>query len=434
MPTYEDTLEFLDSFVNFEHIGLTARDTNFDLGKIRRVLRKMGDPQLDYRCVHIAGTKGKGSASAFLSSMLRESGCNVGLYTSPHLTSVRERIRVNGRMIGKRDLVSVADRLREHMDPGFSYFEAFTLMAILHFSMQKVDHAVFEVGLGGRLDATNVINAGVCGISPISYDHTHVLGNTIEEIAGEKVAIIKRKARCVSSPQKPAALEVIREKCEKENASLSVVGKDITYDIKRLDETGSCFDVFGRSGAYEDCLTRMPGDFQPLNCAVAVGLCEELLQGASLDARKIKKGIEKAFLPGRLEIIGREPLIVIDGAQNGESARRLRSSVERIFDHGRLILLLGMSKDKDIKSVCEELAPLADSVVLTRASIERAADPLLIRGYIKGKKVTVTGDTREALGAALSRAGKNDTILATGSFFVIGEIRRMILGDGKGRC
>ncbi len=429
MPTYEDTLKYLDSFVNYERVHPDSIKKEFDLGKLREVLGRMGDPHRDYRCVHVAGTKGKGSICTFTSSILEAAGYRVGLFTSPHLITHTERIRVNGRIIGKDDLVRAVSRLREYIGPAdkeFSFFEVYTLLAMLHFSMKKVDFAVFEVGLGGRLDATNVIDGEVCGIGPVSYDHMQLLGNTLEEIAREKTGIIKKGAHCVCSPQHRPVLRVIRDKCAEEGASLSLVGKDITCRAGSFDEKGSCFDVYGMKGRYEGCRTNMPGDFQVFNCATAVGICEHLLSGSGVREDTFKKGIERAFIPGRLEVMRRRPLLVIDGAHNGESAMHLKKAVERIFKYDRLILLLGLSQDKDMKRVCRELVPLADEIVLTRASVSRAADPRLIRRYIKRKSVKITENVKQALDAASALAGKNDMILATGSFFVIGEVRRIV--------
>ncbi|MFC1644026.1 bifunctional folylpolyglutamate synthase/dihydrofolate synthase [Candidatus Omnitrophota bacterium] len=430
MPTYKQALEYLNSFTNYEKIGFNNIEKEFDLMRLRKVLKKLGQPHRDYRAVHVAGTKGKGSICTFTSSILEEAGHRVGLFTSPHLSAPEERIKVNGKAIGKTDLVRTLEHLKKYLGPAagreFTFFEVYTLMAILYFSMKKVDFAVFETGMGGRLDATNVIDAEVCGIAPVSYDHTQVLGGTLEKIAQEKAAIIKPGSCCVSSPQRASVLRVIAGRCRREGAALSVVEKDITYRPRRLDEEGSLFDIHGMKKRYEKCRTMMPGEFQITNCATAVGLCEKVLKEKDLTEDAVKKGVERAFIPGRLEALCRDPLVVIDGAQNAASAQELKYSVEQIFRYDRLILLLGISQGKDIKGVCRHLAPLADEIVLTRASSERAEDPYLIRGYIKGKQIKVTTSAKEALGMALHLAGEKDMILATGSFFLIGEIRNLI--------
>ncbi len=436
MLTYKQSLKYLDSFLNYEREGFNSLKKEFDLGNLHRVLERMDSPQEDFISVHVGGTKGKGSICTFASSILEQSGYKVGLYTSPHLVDIRERININGDLISEEDFAGVLDGLKnvieeESLSDDLTYFEVLTLAAISYFSQKKVDYAVFEVGMGGRLDATNVINAKVCCISPISYDHTHILGSTIEEIAREKAGIIKKGSHCIVSPQRPEALEIIRNKCLREGASFSIIGKDITFKVNRIEDCGSSFDVFTLNGEHIDCRTKMPGEFQPENCASAIGIYENLFSGEKyIDEEAVKRGAEKAYISGRLEILSRKPLIVIDGAQNRQSAAKLKYSVEQIFKYDKLILLLGVSKDKDIKGIADELIPLADEVVLTRANVKRAADPDLVRGYVGGKKASRTRDVKEALGLSLAKAKENDMILAAGSFYVIGEIKKLI-ASGK---
>ncbi len=377
MEAHTDTITYLNSLINYEKSGFGPDCKHFDLDKLRVVLEKSGNPHHDYRCVHVAGTKGKGSICEFASGILQASGYRVGLFTSPHLSSPNERIKINGNMIRDDDIAGVVSCLREHLghaEGEFTFFEVYTLLALLYFSKEKVDHAIFEVGLGGRLDATNVIFPDVCAISPVSYDHMEVLGSKIDEIAIEKAAIIKKGTHCVSAEQIPSVLNVIDKRCREVGASLSVVGKDITYKPTSLSEVGSCFDVISRDTArrapaikrYEGCKANMPGEFQVSNAATAVGICEKLLGAEKTDMEAFKRGIQNAFLPGRLETLCRCPAIVIDGAQNGASAEHLKYSVEQIFKYDKLILLLGISDDKYVKSVCRELVPIADEIILTR--------------------------------------------------------------------
>ena len=427
MKTYKEALDHLNSLTNYERTGFAPGTKVFDLDKLRRILKRLGDPRTGYRRIHVAGTKGKGSICSFTSSILKESGYRTGLFTSPHLDDVRERIKIDGENITGDDFAEVLGILENYIaGEELTYFEVCTLMAVLHFGMKKVDFAVFETGLGGRWDATNIVDAEVCGISPVSYDHTDILGSELEDIAREKAAIVKKGSACVSSAQREEVLDVIGERCAEVDASLALVGKDITYEVRDIGQEGSSFSVYGRENTYEECRTEMPGRFQVANCAAAVGICEKALK-SSADAVRFKKGIRSAFIPGRMEVLYRRPLVVIDGAQNGDSAMQLKYSVEQIFKYDRLVLLLGLSKDKDIKSVCHWLAPIADEIVLTRASVSRAADPDIIRGYIKGKPVSVTGDVKEALGTAFRLAGRDDMILATGSFFVAGEVRNLLM-------
>ena len=426
MESYENTLKFLNSFTNYEKIGFDCLKEEFNLDKLKKVLKAMKDPQLNYRTVHVAGTKGKGSVCTFVSSILTASGYKVGLFTSPHITDFSERIKINAQEISNEDLEEIVEEIKKYIGPDpqkkFTYFEIITLIAILYFSFKKVDFAVFEVGLGGRLDATNVISPEVCGISPISYDHMGILGSDIKDIAQEKAGIIKEDVHCVVSYQKPSVLNVIASKCAANNASMSLVGKDISCEVKKLTEDGSVVNINGQT--YN---INMPGRFQAANCALAVGICEKLL--GKLDQEKVKRGIRAAFIPGRMEVIAKNPLLILDGAQNVDSAENLKESIEQIFKYDKLVLLLGFSKDKDIRGVCNALKGFADEIILTKASNSRGADAHLVRGYFKGREIKVTKDTKEALGIALSLANKRDLILATGSFYVVAEIRKLVLGE-----
>lgn len=444
---YKETLKYLDSFTNYEKIGLEKIDKEFNLDKLKDVLAKLGNPEDKYKSIHIAGTKGKGSVSVFTAAILESCGYKVGLFTSPHLVSPCERIKINGKMIDEKNLTNCFNKLLPCLgdDPAenFTFFEVYTLLAILYFGVEKVDFAVFEVGLGGRLDATNILHPIVCAISPVSYDHMNVLGNSLEKIASEKAAIIKNGASCIVAPQKKSVAEVIRKKCNEEKVPFKVVGKDITVEIKEASDNGTDFSVFTEKTKYESCKTIMPGVFQPENAAVAIGICEDIV-GADPRIRPlsnidtIKNGVSKAFMPGRLEILRKNPYLIVDGAQNEDSAVQLKYSVEQIFKYDKLVLLLGICRDKDIKGICKNLAPIADEIILTRAKIDRAADPEIIRGHIREsksqrvkeskKKVHITRDVKEALGLAFKSAGDNDLILATGSFYVVGEVREAVCG------
>ena len=433
MKTYEETIEYLNTFKNFELSGFDSFKKSVSLDKIRNALIKLSNPHLSYKTIHVAGTKGKGSISVFISSILEESGYSVGLFTSPHLVSPRERIKINNKTIEPEKVIHLIEYLKkilgEDINKQFTFFEIYTLLSMVYFQEEEVDFAVFEVGMGGRLDATNVIKPKVCAISPISYDHTNVLGETIKEIAGEKAAVIKNRIKCISSAQSKEAMGVIYKRCTSQTADLKIVGKDITFDIKKTDSRGSLFDIYSGNNIYKGCKTNMLGSYQISNCASAVGMYEALFDDKNIDKNAVKRGLEKAFIPGRTEVLCEEPLLVIDGAQNIDSAKKLKYSVEQIFKYDKLILLLGVSKDKDIAGICKELVPIADEIIITKADNGRALKPELIRGYIKGKKVHIANDTKEALGLSFMRAEQKDLILATGSFFLIGEIRKEVLKD-----
>ena len=434
MKKYEETVEYLDTFLNYEKKGFKGGET-FDLGGMRTALRKMGYPDRDYVSAHIAGTKGKGSVSTFAASILRSSGMRTGLYTSPHLSTPRERIRVNGKMISKAEFTDGLEYLKKILGknaPGkLTYFEIFTLLAMWYFKTKKVEAAIFETGMGGRLDATNVIKPIVCGITPISYDHTRVLGRSLGKIAGEKAGIIKKGVVCVSSPQRSNVLKVIKERCDELDVSLLLAGKDLRVEIKEIRPEGTIFNITTPLKRYEDCRTGMPGEFQPENVLQAVIICEEIwkrTRPGEIKEHAVTSGIKKAFLMGRMEVLSSSPLIIIDGAQNSSSAERLVRSVRKTFDYNKLVLIAAFCEDKDIKGSCTVLSDIADVVIVTRARTSRYAEPKKIAGYFPGKKVIIAETVKDAITRAMVMAKKKDLVLSAGSFYLAGEIREIVKG------
>ncbi|MBD3296119.1 MAG: bifunctional folylpolyglutamate synthase/dihydrofolate synthase [Candidatus Omnitrophica bacterium] len=428
MTSYAETLRYLDSLTNYEKIGLEKSRGRIELSRVRDVLEALGSPQAGYRIAHVAGTKGKGSVCAFTASMLESAGLRTGSYISPHLVTPLERISINGENISQSDFLDIVSRIKRvsgRTGLTLTYFEFLTVMAMEYFARGNADVAVLETGMGGRLDATNAVRADVSCITPVSYDHTHVLGESLEQIAAEKAGIIKKGSRCVISPQDDRVMDVIDRRCRKMGAEKVVVGEDIKWDVVSCDETGSVFDLYTSAAEIDQCGIGLPGRFQAENCAAAAGICQALpVEGLTPDA--IRRGAGRAFIPARLEVVARDPMIVLDGAQNAYSAAALVRAVREIFRYDRVVLVLGLAGDKDMRGVCDELSRVADEVVLTRAENPRASDPAVIRGYLKGTAASLTFDTREALGRALSRAGKNDLILVAGSFYVAGEIRELI--------
>ncbi len=440
----KEALQYLDSFVNYEKIGYREQGL-FELGRMRRLAGLFGDPQDSFPVIHIAGTKGKGSIAAFTSSMLKSANFKTGLYTSPHLIDFRERVKFNDEMIPEADFAFHANMIKDKLEVenlGFSptFFEIFTILAFNYFKAKKIDIGVIEAGLGGRLDATNIVNPAVSVISPISYDHTEVLGESLEKIAAEKSDIIKKGCVCISAPQDEKVLEIIREKCDSLGVKLIQAGRDIGVGEISYTDDKEVFDIRGTFGEYKACESRLIGRHQLMNAASAVAAIESLSADAadwgrltSADpnqlrrltkgrlTRNIKKGLEKTRNPARCEVIARNPYIIFDGAQNRASANALKETIKRNFNHKRLILILGISKEKDIKGVCEELAPLADHVILTKAMIERAEEPRSIARFVAGKNVILTNSVSEAMEKARSLAGEGDMILIAGSFYVAGE-------------
>lgn len=453
--TYPEALRYLNSFVNYEKENNYPYRKSFKLERMEGFLKLLKNPQESLRCLHIAGSKGKGSTCAFIAYILREAGFKTGLYTSPHLVDFRERIRIlNPKskikklddfdgMISKKEIVNLIERLKPFIEKynrtsqhgSLTFFEVYTALAFIYFKEKKVDLAVLETGLGGRLDATNVVNALVSVLTPISYEHTDKLGNTLKQIAREKAGIINCQVssiKCqdfpivITAPQEKEVMEVMRKKCKKAGAKLSEVGRDIRYG-----KTKDGFSVQGIYGRYPDLSIRLIGSHQLINAVVAIGAVEALQSyKIRVGIDSIRRGLYNTVWPGRCEALSRNPLVVLDGAQNAASARVLKEAVKENFKYRNLILVLGISDDKDIKGICRQLIPISDVVILTQADNPRAANVERIEDIIRdraawphGQKVIKSKDIKEAIGIARQEAEREDLILITGSLFVIGEVR-----------
>jgi len=426
---YEEALKYLDSFINYENRDLYSYKDSFKLTRMERLADILGNPQDGIKSIHIAGSKGKGSTSAITHSILKSAGFKTGLYTSPHLQSFRERIRIDDSLISESDIARFSGQVKTAVsrmgDDKPTFFEAYTALAYLYFKEREVDFAVYETGLGGRLDATNILKPLVCAITPISYEHTDKLGSTLSEIAFEKAGIIKEHSICVSAPQEKEALDTITRVSEERLTKLVLVGRDISFTEISGDDTGEVFSVSGALGEYDRLKMKLLGSHQVVNAASAIGITESLrFSGTTIPKDAVVKGVEEAKWPGRLEVVSRFPLVVLDGAQNKASALALVSSIRR-FKYDRLVLVLGVSRDKDIKGILEALMPISDSVVLTRSKITaRAADPEGIKNLMDPSKETaLTAGVEEAMDRALSQARPEDMVLVTGSLFVVGEAR-----------
>jgi dihydrofolate synthase/folylpolyglutamate synthase len=436
--TYPETVQYLESFINYEKIPAYPYRESLKLERIKNFLAAIDNPQDSLRCLHIAGTKGKGSTCAFLAHILSEAGFRVGLYTSPHLSDFRERIRVLSPrlkvkedfagMISKEELRDLIGKLKpaienynESSEYGpLSFFEVYTAAAFIHFKEQKVDFAVLETGLGGRLDATNAVSPLVCAITPISYEHTDKLGNRLSEIAGEKAGIIKsQNSIVISAPQEKEAIKIIRNRCKKIGVKLYEVAKDVTYR-----RTNNGFEVKGLFANYSNLKIRLLGEHQFINASLAIGVIEALrYYNIRVGSGYIRRGLYGTVWPGRCEVVSRSPLVVLDGAQNIASAGVLKNTIKENFKYKKLILILGISNDKDVKGICGQFYDLADTVILTQADNPRASTPESLAEYFAGKEAHITDNVREAKELAWRLAKKEDLILVTGSLFVVGEFR-----------
>jgi len=432
--TYKEAGQYLDSFINYEKKDKYDYKTSFKLDRMKRLCAILGNPQHAVKSIHIAGTKGKGSTSAIIHSILKEAGYRTGLYTSPHLSSFRERIRIDDSMIAEDDICRLSEKIKTALenfkDDLPSFFEVYTALAFLYFKENKADIVVYETGLGGRLDATNLISPLVTAITPISYDHTDKLGASLKEIASEKGGIIKEGIACVSAPQEIEACLEIERICREKKSHLTMVGRDIMVKIKSANLEKQSFDVVGALGKYSELETKLLGAHQAINTATAIGVVESLRSaGFAIPDEAIRRGVLNCKWPGRLEIAARHPFIVLDGAQNRASANALASAIKELFVYKKLILVLGISKDKDIKGILEELMPISQTIIVTKSNVvNRACEPkdiAEVTGSKKGRMI-LTKNVPEAISRAKELADKEDLILVTGSLFVVGEVREIL--------
>jgi dihydrofolate synthase/folylpolyglutamate synthase len=367
---------------------------------------------------------------------MQSAGFTVGLFTSPHLVSFTERIRINGTEIRERDVVSLAEEVRHvaAQITGFSptFFEVVTAMALLHFSRQNVDIAVMEVGMGGRLDATNIITPDVSVITQISYDHTEYLGGSLREIAEEKAGIIKKKIPIVCAYQEPEAMEIISMKAKDNESGLSVYGSEFSSRLIREDIHGIHFDYHNGDIRIDDAYLPLAGAHQMQNASVAIKAARLV---NPMDHHCIREGLSRTAWPGRLELISHDPPILIDGAHNPSAAAVLSQSLSEIFlkTYAKIILVLGVMSDKDIAGILKPLLPLACHCILTRPSYARAASPDVIAriaGSIGFSNITIAHTVREAIEKAMRDAGTDPTgsalIVVTGSFYTIGEAKEIL--------
>ncbi|MEW6228350.1 MAG: Mur ligase family protein [Bacillota bacterium] len=429
---YEEAIAFLRDLGKF--------GTNLGLGRTLALLRAMGDPHREIRAVHVAGTNGKGSVAAMTDSVLRAAGFRVGLYTSPHLFSYTERIKVNGKDIPRARVGDIMSRLRllfEDIaaDPALgppTEFEMGTVMAFLYFAEEHVDYAVIEVGLGGRFDATNVITPLVSVITRVAMDHCDKLGNTVGEIAFEKAGIIKPGVPVVVGRQDTSALTVIKQVAGERSSRVVVLGEDITYERTAQSSESQTLRVSVRGKVFDHLKIPLLGAHQVENAATAVGVAEVLRElGADVPPEAVRRGLELVRWPGRLEILQRRPLVLVDGAHNADGMDNLAAAVPEVTGRRRVTAVVGISRDKPVEKMMHEVASFASSVVATRASSSRlgGADPAMVAelAAAEGCEAAVEADAVQAADKALARTGEDDALVVCGSLYLVGEVRNHLL-------
>lgn len=451
--TFPEAQEYISSFFNFELSVVPYPDRSlFKLDRVRYLLDLLGNPQDQPRIIHVAGSKGKGSTCALTASVLRAAGYKVGLYTSPHLNNYRERIRVLDDSCARRaaeddifpDMISESDLCAalEVMKPCIerlssekalgdpSFFELFTALAFYYFRYKQVDWVVLETGMGGRLDATNVASSAVCVITPISLEHTQYLGDTVEQIALEKAAIIKDPCvKVVIALQEQAAQDVLEKRCAQFFIRPLRIGKDIKWQSLRQELLRQSVRIQSARQHYVDLELSLIGQHQAANAAVVCGVVDALLEmGCVISEQAVAAGFRDAFWPGRMEVISTNPLIVLDCAHNKASAMNLAESLRRIFPEKSATLVLGVSQDKDKAGICRELDPLTKKIIAAKADHPRAHwfTENEIKHLFPGKPFVRIADVGQAVEVACRDGAQGDIILIAGSVFLVSEARRYL--------
>lgn len=418
--TYHATLSYL--------YGLQKFGIKFRLANISYLLATLNHPQKNLPCIHIAGTNGKGSTSAFIASMLSYAGYRVGHYTSPHLINFTERIKINTCEISKKDVVRLTTLLRkkEKAIESITFFEFVTAMALCYFAEQKVDVAVIEVGMGGRLDATNVVSPLVSIITNIAREHEFYLGNSLTKIAKEKAGIIKKKSVVITGATQPRVLSLFIKRCYALHVPLYQLGKDFLLTKTSLN----VYQYHGLRHSLQGIKIGLVGDHQTKNASLALAAIEILNEkGYYIDDSKALQGLRYVSWPGRLETVHHLPCVLLDGAHNPAAMESLRQALLQHFVFKKLILVLGIMADKNIKGMMNIIVPIADKVILCTPHLDRAASTHLLSQLLDDYNVSYhqVEEVRDAIRYALSIAHPQDVICVTGSLFTVGEARSMFL-------
>ncbi len=412
----------LDYLYRLEKFGMI-----FGLAQVEKILNVVGNPHKEIQAIHIGGTNGKGSTAAMISSILQKEGYRVGLYTSPHLIRFTERIKVNGNEIEEQEVAALTEWMRKEIEaagitPPFTFFDFTTAMALHYFKQKSVDLAVLEVGLGGRLDSTNVVDPLISIITNIAKDHEEYLGKTILKIAREKAGIIKKGRPLITAATQPQVLRLFSKVCQERESPYFRVGKEFRYD--RVEDGD--FDYEGLHRKLWSIPLNLKGFHQVINATTALGAMEVLEEmGYRVSTDAMIDGLREVDWPGRLEMVSLSPRVILDGAHNPAGAQVLKESLEKEFQYQHLILLIGIMKDKDIQSMLHLLAPLADRIILTKPHTDRATPPSLLKKALgqNGEKAEIAEDLKEAIGRGLSLTREDDLLCITGSLYTVGEAR-----------
>ena len=435
--TYGQAMKYLSARTDYEQQRhLRYNVTTFDLGRMDKLLNKLGNPHKKIATAHIAGTKGKGSTATMLARMLESNDYKVGLYTSPHVLHLHERIIVNSEMISNEQMLDLLNRIHGPVEQmaktaAPTFFEIMTAIAFMHFTDENVDIAVIETGLGGRLDSTNLIEPKVVGITSLSLDHMNQLGNTLGQIAKEKAGIFKAGIPIVTVQQKPEAMQVLKAAAAALEAPLSVTGSDIDFshrfETSREHGPHTRICLTTPSSKFEHLRVPVHGQHQAINCGLALALLDRLkLSGYQIDSDKAAKGLKSVTLTGRMEMICDDPRIMIDAAHNAASIKALIQAIGQHIPYDSMVVIFGCNQDKDVEGMLRKLQYGADKVIFTRSNSLKAVSPQDLADLyteICGKMCQTALGLGEALRLARSAVGREDLICITGSFYLIGQAK-----------
>ena len=439
--TYAQAIRYLFDRTDYERQEKLRYNVNtFDLKRMEKLLRGLANPHKKIKTVHVAGTKGKGSTATMLARMLEANGFSVGLYTSPHVTTLHERIAVNSSMITQKQLLGLINRIHAAVEKmakkndAPTFFEIMTAMAFMHFADKEVDIAIIETGLGGRLDSTNVIKPALVGITSISIDHKNLLGSSLGSIAKEKAGVMKKGIPVITVPQEPEAMRVLKKHALSVKAPLMVTGRDIDFSYRfessRKHGPHARICVITPNSKFEHLKVPLPGEHQAINCGLALAMLDTLkTQGFEINDQKALRGLKSVSMTGRMEIISDDPRIIVDTAHNAASIRALIQAIGQHIPYDSMVIIFGCNNDKDVSGMLNQLQYGADKVIFTKSNSPKAVFPQDLADIytdICGKMCQTSLNLTEAVRIARSAVSKEDLICITGSFYLVGQAKEQL--------